>query len=46
MLETAPPVPATSAIPLSVAEALRLASELHEDVLEIWADAWKSAKAS
>ena len=44
--ETAPSVAATLSIPISVNEALRLASERHEDVLEIWADAWRSAKAS
>ncbi len=44
--ETAPSVAATPSIPTSVAEALRLASEWHGDVLEIWADAWRSAKAS
>ena len=33
-------------LPRSVHEALRLASERHGDILEIWDDAWRSAEAS
>src|SRR5262249_21124877 len=45
-LEVAPAVAANSSMPSSVSDALRLASELHGDILEIWEDAWRSARSS
>jgi hypothetical protein len=44
--EIEPVVSAASELPTSVIEALKLASERHGDILEIWDDAWKSAEAS
>jgi hypothetical protein len=44
--EIAPSVMPIPSVPISVAEALGLASERHGDVLEVWEDAWKSAMAS